>query len=479
MINAIVDNKIRINEKEISGEISDTIKNSLTFRNPEREQARKEELWGWKEMDEFIYFWERYNGQIVIPRGFAWSLTKLLKRKGEEIKWNDKRVDRFVDYFWEPVPRLELRDYQESAVERILEVEQGIYQAPTGVGKTIAVIEAIRRSGCKALIIVDRKHLLEQWRDRVQEHLSGYDPGFLGDEEVDLHHITIAMQQTLWSRRKVLKDLGFFDAWGFVCLDECHHASAETYKYIVEKFSSRYRIGVSATPDKNQKNPIAQCVLGEVFHITTNHEVKDIILNPKIETIETDFRFTYQPTFRVSAKQICVVPGCRKRGGHRHQNNYQDLLKELANDRDRNNLIVDALLLNRDNTNLIISRSLAHLDNIRQLAVDRGFPEDIIFPFTGKQTGKKRKEIMDRAGEGGVTLLSTVADEALDIPRLDRLYIVWPTRNPDLLVQQIGRGRRKIDGKKDLIVYDFVDRYVGLLRDQAKDRQEKVYSKIQ
>jgi superfamily II DNA or RNA helicase len=76
--------------------------------------------------------------------------------------------------------------------------------------------------------------------------------------------------------------------------------------------------------------------------------------------------------------------------------------------------------------------------------------------------------------EPGV-LLSTLADEALDIPRLDRMHLVFPQRNAGLVVQQVGRVERQHPEKKDAVIYDYVDGNVGALDAQWRVRRTEVY----
>jgi superfamily II DNA or RNA helicase len=72
-------------------------------------------------------------------------------------------------------------------------------------------------------------------------------------------------------------------------------------------------------------------------------------------------------------------------------------------------------------------------------------------------------------------MLSTLADEALDIPRLDRGYLTFPQSNTGLITQQVGRFEREHPDKKDARIYDFVDRYVAEMKAQYEKRKYKVY----
>jgi superfamily II DNA or RNA helicase len=55
-----------------------------------------------------------------------------------------------------------------------------------------------------------------------------------------------------------------------------------------------------------------------------------------------------------------------------------------------------------------------------------------------------------------------LAKEGLDIPRLDRLYLVTPQKDYAVIVQSVGRVARTFPGKKSPMVYDYIDTTRGL-----------------
>jgi superfamily II DNA or RNA helicase len=68
-------------------------------------------------------------------------------------------------------------------------------------------------------------------------------------------------------------------------------------------------------------------------------------------------------------------------------------------------------------------------------------------------------------------ILATVADEGVDIPRLDRLHLVWPQRRELTIIQQVGRILRPHPDKLRPVVFDYVDSE-GMLAAQAAARQQ-------
>jgi superfamily II DNA or RNA helicase len=75
-------------------------------------------------------------------------------------------------------------------------------------------------------------------------------------------------------------------------------------------------------------------------------------------------------------------------------------------------------------------------------------------------------------GEHGheAVILSTVADEGMDIPMIDREHICFPMRQEAALIQLIGRGERISPNKKDYVITDYRDSRCTIFAEQAHER---------
>ena len=84
--------------------------------------------------------------------------------------------------------------------------------------------------------------------------------------------------------------------------------------------------------------------------------------------------------------------------------------------------------------------------------------------------GKRaRKSIMEEAKKAAdenspICLLATASliGEGVDIPRLDTLVLAMPISFKGRMVQYAGRLHRKWPGKKDVVIYDYLDKCSGL-----------------
>lgn len=460
-----LDTHLRVFERSLTPMIVEELKEALSVPNKAKEQARKEKLPNWQDLPDHIIMWDADDrGRLILPRGFKRKLVSGLENTDFEIVWKDNRTSvPFDSEYYNDLKSIDLREHQVPAVEAILEQENGIYEAPPGSGKTVTILESIRLAGQRAIILVDKSELAEQWAMRASEFL-GVEVGRIGEGVFDPGEITVATKQTLWRRRKELQHFGFFDEWGFVAYDECHHITADTYQFVVQQFPSKYLIGVSATPVRIPWTwPIARNLIGPIIHRTTTEALQDegFLMKPKIKVIETDFTFDFRSTYV-------------NNGGYRVGSNYPALIKALISDRERNVRIVSEILSRTDKRILVTSSRHKHFDHIERLLIESEYSNPI-YRLTGKETREQRRKVITGIASGPSLIFSTIADEGLDIPTLDTLVIAYPTRNLSVMRQKIGRVERGIPDKATPEVIDVYDPKIGVLKNQFRERMYGIY----
>jgi superfamily II DNA or RNA helicase len=472
MIECLVDNKVCI--KGLPEMAKTHIKETLCIDNPERENAKRQKIYGWFNIPEKIYLHAEDGDDLLVPRGVLHDLRAYFEHYNAEVEYKVRTSTAEADI---PLFTGKLRPHQEIAVDVICDKKTGIYEAPPGSGKTVTTLASISRLQQRALIVVNTTNIASQWADRC-ESFFGFRPGIIGDGQWDESQpVTIALNQTLASRISEMPQ-EWLESWGFVCLDECHHVTAGTFFDVMNAFPATWRIGVSATPDRdNGLLGVAYSVLGPVIHKTEKQQLIDsgYLIKPNVVRVQTGFQYNYWSTHY--ADSSCALPGCDRSGRHRHQNNYQQMLAALIADEDRNALIANRIRGNYDCANLVLSKRLDHLHALRNEVMKFGvFDPTRLFMLTGKESTEERMRVASEAESGQCVIFSTIADEALDVPRLDRLYLVWPTKNSAVIRQQVGRIERVHPRKKSATVYDFVDAEVQPLYKQWIKRGIEVYA---
>ena len=122
-------------------------------------------------------------------------------------------------------------------------------ESPTGSGKTVTALKVIAERKQPTLVIVRTKELLYQWRDRALQFtdIKPEEIGLIGDG----HHsigskLTIAIVNSLKEcAYEVNKQVGQ------VIIDEVHHVPSKTFTEVLKEFDTRFMLGLSATPYRN------------------------------------------------------------------------------------------------------------------------------------------------------------------------------------------------------------------------------------
>lgn len=468
-------------------ELVEQIFDELTIENPEHEYAKRTERWGWWEIPEAYELYDVQGDNIILPRGYALRLKQVLREHGHEVRWR-------YNWKWkkgEPYGRDEFsyRPHQPRAVRQLNRHVQGIYKAPTGSGKTVTFCGWLwEHHPDLCVILVDKVSLVEQWRDRILEHIGPDVPvGTVagGNVRIDGARIVVATFQACHRAIEQDKDWIFdlIEEASALFVDECHHAPAETYRNVVDRFVARVREGTTATPGKCKIPAIMEAVLGPVIYEDSEEELVEmgVIQVPHVEVVDTSFYFDYWPSHKATKddEYVCMKPGCKKSGiePHGHRDNYQDLKTALVHDEDRNRLIAQRVMEVAEegkHHQLIVTSEVQHIN-----AMLEHFDTDIpIYVLKGGSKKKQQDTIKAVEAADESIMLSTIAGEGLDIPKLDRVWLVFPTSNARSTEQQIGRGRRTAEGKGDSIIFDVADREVPHLAKQFRKRRYGCYDKL-
>jgi superfamily II DNA or RNA helicase len=458
-IEVILSDRLRVRKLDLPPGHEAQIKARLTVPNGDKAAALKRNQWGAQDMPDSFALYEDDGPWLVMPRGYAAELRAGLEHSGHSVRWEDKTSAVSLSARDWVSQRPDLRPEQMEACDALLRARQGVLQAPTAAGKTVTVLEAWRRTGLRGLILVEKAGLAKQWIKRAQEHL-GVEAGMIGEGEWDEKPLTVAMMQTL--HRRELSPF-WWRRFGFTAADECHHLQAETYQDVVKHVCSRYLIGVTATPLEGEwTQPFLMHVIGPIFHITTPETLRRAGLRttPTVRRVRTGWRWkpNAQEAKLVDTKAI-----------------YRHLIAQLEERLDRVGTIALTIIGQPPTcAQLVVSKRLGYLERIRT-ALEYGGYEGEILMMRGAESGEQRAEVATRAAAGGCVILATVADEGVDIPRLDRLHLVWPARRELTLTQQIGRVLRTHPDKREVVIYDYVDEE-GMLQSQAQARL-RVYRK--
>lgn len=408
------------------------------------------------------------DGSLVIPRAAAFACPVSIESHDDMFAGNPLECG---------APLIQLRGYQQRAVEAMVQQGAGVVVAPCGSGKTVLGLAAIQRLGRQALVLVHTIDLAEQWRERVRQVL-GIEAGVIGDGQATEGQVTIALMQSLIRMDSFdLDDLGL--RYGTVVVDESHKVPCDTLQRIMAYLPGRYRFGLTATPERTDgMTPLLFWTIGpEICRITQEQLIEDgHLLRPEVITVETGWNIDAQgiiPEIR-TAKAIQFQAEGLSEGQIRKKLRFYEwdgedripdwLLVEiysyLTADENRNNIIrrIAVKELRENHTLLILSQRVNHCERLASIITAAGFEAHAL---TGHLSKKKRGALLDNFRDGVVRCVcaTQLADEGLDVPRLDRVIIACPSRSAPRAIQRLGRLMRPAPGKGTPKLYDLVDSF--------------------
>ena len=378
---------------------------------------------------------------------YRWAYSQL-KQQPEKIK--DEMViflgetpflKEFDDYL--PTQRgeiIELRDYQKDALKSLKEIRASsktiamLYHA-TGVGKTVTAAADAKTVGGRTLFLVNKIHLAEQAEKTFAKVWPEASLGqFTGESKNYDTDVVFATVQSMAGHYKEFDE----DAFSYICVDECHHAAAETYKRLFGYFKSDFILGLTATPERADGEDMLELFQNVAHKMELKTAVNDEILaSIRCLRIKTDIDLSDVRINNIRYNSI-------------------DLESKLFIP-ERNQLISDTYYkLVKDKKTVIFCASVEHADLIADLIRQGG---ERVEAITGRDSKSRRKKVLEEYECGDINVLCAcdLLNEGWDSPHTEVLFMARPTMSKTIYMQQLGRGTRKCEGKDELLVIDFVD----------------------
>ena len=386
---------------------------------------------------------ERIDGALVVPRGYFNALLRRIKEAGGVPVIDDRRLKLPpIDLEFHG----ELRSYQRKALEVMSKYGSGVLVGGCGSGKTVMGCALIAHWRQPALVLVHTKDLVRQWKGELRNFLDT-EAGQIGDGVFDVQPVTVALVQSLVARPGLLEDIR--NQFGLTLLDECAHAPATTFTATLQQFPAALRYGLSATPERaDGLTPFLYAVIGPKRHEITSENLRadGVLVTPEIYMTPTEFT-SYQVE------------------------DWAKLMSELVENEERNNLATDIIVNLIDDGRRIIALSerVAHVEKLAEM-VNQLRPGAAVMAH-GKLPKETRIAALEKIrGDARVLLATKLADEGLDLPILDAVVLLTPSRDAGRTTQRVGRTLRAIPGKPAPVVIDLVDVNVSVLANQARTR---------
>ena len=341
----------------------------------------------------------------------------------------------------------------------------GILTLSTGFGKTFCGLYALSKLKSKAIIIVNKIPLMNQWKSEIETFLPNAKIGTIqGKKNVDIVDcdIVIAMLQSL-ARIDYPDEL--FNDFKVVIVDEVHNTPSEHFSKVLFKVCCKYTIGLSATPKRADGcEYVFKWHLGEIVFKDNVQRVglAPIIKLLKIDTTEykeisTENRFTGAKTIQ-----------------------FTSMLSELVEMPKRNLLIVELIknvMKDPSRKILVLSDRRTHLQNLKGI-----LDADLSVTFTyGLFLGSMKQADLEVSRASNVILATFAAfSEGVSEKNLNCLITISPKKYIHLktsvkqdsgkLKQVVGRIFRKNHTEQNPIIIDLSDNF-SVYKSQGNSRK--------
>lgn len=442
-------NKIRITE--CPDELAFWIRQKLTFVNPQYASAKKynKKFWG----PRIIKIYSVVENSILVPRGFVVNILEKAKSLGIKVNIIDKTysTDKNIGLFFNGT----LRDYQQRAFNKLIKNRYSTVEIPTGGGKTVLGLAYLAYLNQPTIIMVHTKELMYQWADRAKTFLNTEDGdiGFFGDGKKDFgKKITVAISNSL--NKLDTRDL--MNKFGLVVIDECHRIPSEKYRGNLLKINSKYILGLSATPYRNDG-------LDEMIEFCIGPRRVKI---DKAELLQKG-KLVYADVF---------IQETKFNTRHDGSSEFHKVMAELTKDKQRNTQICADVYKDYKKHKqpcLVLSRIVEHVKTLYENYKTYNQDTECAY-LVGKMSAKKRKENLEliRSGKCKVIFASeSLLREGFDLPDLTALFITTHIRYEGSLIQSLGRVLRPSEGNKlRARIYDYCDVDVGVLKNGCLKR---------
>lgn len=329
----------------------------------------------------------------------------------------------------------ELRPYQVKLVEEIRQayrrgVRSVLAVAPTGAGKTICFAHIARQAslkGTSTCILVHRDTLLYQTSKALM--LYGIDHGIIapGYPRTD-HRIQIASVQSLARRLDHYR-------FGFLVIDEAHHATANTWKRILAAYPEAYVLGVTATPCRSDGQG-----LGSMFQV--------LILGPSTKQL-TALGYLSPATIYAPAKPLDLSMVSTLAGDY----NTHELADAMDRPTITGNAVAEYTKLAQGQPAVVFCVSIKHAESTAAIFQAAGYRSMAIH---GDLPRASIQEALQDLAAGRLQVLAQcdLVNEGLDTPAIACGILLRPTQSLGLYIQQVGRCLRPFPGKSQAVILD-------------------------
>lgn len=232
-----------------------------------------------------------------------------------------------------------------------------------------------------------------------------------------------------------------------IIIDEVHRAGAESYQRIMNYFTPKFWLGMSASPDRTDGF--------DIYKLFDHNIAYEIRLQKALEeNLLCPFHYFGISDLEINGEVFDDNTGLR---------NFNYLVSD-----DRVDHIIEQINYfgySGDRVKGLIFCSKK--EEARELSAkfnQKGFHT---VALSGEDPSQTREECIDRLvkddRDDRLDYIFTIDifNEGVDIPEINQVIMLRPTESPIIFIQQLGRGLRKDENKEYVVILDFIGNYTN------------------
>lgn len=336
---------------------------------------------------------------------------------------------------------------QQEALKALAKLQQDNKQkalliSATGTGKTYLSAFAVKKANPKRLLfLAHREQILKQACKTFTQIIPDIQYGILSANHKDFHKPYLFATINMLSKEENLTQFTptHFD---YIIIDETHRAGASSYLKILNYFQPQFLLGMTATPERTDGFDIYQLFDHNIaYEIRLNQAMQENLLCP--------FHYFGITDITVDNQEI----------------NDNSTFNDLTTDARVTHIINQSQYYGFSGERLrglIFCSQIEEAQILSQKFNERGFNT---ISLSGKDSQETRTNAIHKLEQKerstGLDYIFTVdiMNEGIDIPAINQIIMLRPTKSAIIFVQQLGRGLRKYPQKDYVVILDFIGNY--------------------
>lgn len=384
--------------------------------------------------DEFDYLWKNsqplteswiidYEKKYIIQQAIQ-EQVESLNKTNDEIRPNKMQTEALEN----------IRNLRAEGANKALLI------SATGTGKTyLAAFDVKAAKPKRALFIIHREQVardaMNTFETIIKDRTMGLYTGNNKDDTCDYLFTTIQTISKVQTMKEFKKD-----EFDYIVIDEAHRSGADTYLKVMDYFTPKFMLGMTATPERSDKLNIF-----ELFDYNIAYEIR--LQKALEENMLVPFHYFGITDLKIDGEII----------------NDHSQFNQLISDERIEHILKYTKYYGHCGSKLKGLMFCSKNDEAAEISQKLNQKGLRTIALSGHNTQEERENaierLVDENGDIDYILTVDIFNEGIDIPEINQIVMLRSTESSIVFIQQLGRGLRLSQNKDYVVVIDFIGNY--------------------